>query len=89
MPSNLTIDDYSPLIQYKGQWFDYFNTSINLDPNVEKYSDTSFHSSFTNGSTLSVVIMGTIMYLSTVNRDGGLTDGRDYNRAEPMGFIKS
>ncbi|KAG8770585.1 hypothetical protein FRC12_004177, partial [Ceratobasidium sp. 428] len=51
MPSNFTIDDYSPLIQYKGQWFDYFNTSINLDANVGKYRDTSFHSSFTNGST--------------------------------------
>ncbi|KDN35018.1 hypothetical protein RSAG8_11961, partial [Rhizoctonia solani AG-8 WAC10335] len=32
MPSNVTVDDYSPLIEYQGQWLDSFNLSSSVDP---------------------------------------------------------
>ncbi|CEL62815.1 hypothetical protein RSOLAG1IB_10499 [Rhizoctonia solani AG-1 IB] len=47
------IADYSPLIQYQPRWTDSSNLTARADPNVNKYSGASFHSTQTNGSTAS------------------------------------
>ncbi|KAG8770584.1 hypothetical protein FRC12_004176 [Ceratobasidium sp. 428] len=68
MPSNFTVDDYSPLIQYRGQWYDSFNISLDLDPFARRYRDNSFHSSFTNGSTASLTFKGIAVYIFGAKR---------------------
>ncbi|KAG8773556.1 hypothetical protein FRC12_002464 [Ceratobasidium sp. 428] len=68
MPSNFTVDDYSPLIQYRGQWYDSFNISLDLDPFARRYQDNSFHSSFTNGSTATLTFKGIAVYIFGAKR---------------------
>lgn len=51
MPSNISVSHYLPLIQYEGQWESSFNKSS--DPSLSRYESRSFHSSMTNGSTVS------------------------------------
>lgn len=66
MLSNVTIDDYSPLIQYKGEWVDAFNSPY--DPYVSRYSNRSFHCSRTNGSTAFFSFRGTAVYIFGAKR---------------------
>jgi len=68
MPSNITIDDYSPLIQYNGQWLDSFNLSLSIDPNARRYQGNSFHSSQTNGSTAMLTFKGIAVYIFGAKR---------------------
>ncbi|CAE6450072.1 unnamed protein product [Rhizoctonia solani] len=68
MPSNVTVDDYSPLINYQGQWLDSFNLSSSVDPFVNKYKESSFHSSQTNGSTATFEFRGIAIYIFGAKR---------------------
>ncbi|QRW12126.1 hypothetical protein RhiLY_11125 [Ceratobasidium sp. AG-Ba] len=58
MPQILDIDDYSPLIQYGGEWHDSSNISPSLDPNGHLYRDGTFHSTQINGSTATITFRG-------------------------------
>jgi hypothetical protein len=51
MPSYMLLDDYSPLIKYRGEWSDSYN--LTLDPATPLYNELSFHSSQENGATVS------------------------------------
>jgi hypothetical protein len=51
MPYNITIDDLSPLITYKGQWLDSYK--LTGDPYTDRYWGESFHSSQTDGAQVS------------------------------------
>jgi hypothetical protein len=53
MPYNVTIDDISPLITYKGQWTDAYRLAA--DPYTDRYLGQSFHSSMTDGSQVSTL----------------------------------
>ncbi|KAG8702509.1 hypothetical protein FRC08_003445 [Ceratobasidium sp. 394] len=68
MPSNITIDDYSPLIQYNGQWLDSFNLSLTIDPLARSYQGNSFHSSETNGTTATLTFKGIAVYIFGAKR---------------------
>ncbi|KAG8702612.1 hypothetical protein FRC08_003385 [Ceratobasidium sp. 394] len=68
MPSNITIDDYSPLIQYNGQWLDSFNLSLTIDPQARRYQGNSFHSSQTNGTTATLTFKGIAVYIFGAKR---------------------
>ena len=66
MPSNFTVDDFTPLIEYSGQWLDSFN--LKDDPFTSRYRDSSFHSSRTDGSTAKFVFRGTGVYIFGAKR---------------------
>ncbi|KAF8598676.1 hypothetical protein BDV93DRAFT_609693 [Ceratobasidium sp. AG-I] len=66
MPSNSSVDDYSPLIQYDGQWLDSFNLSG--DPFTSHYKDSSFHSSKTNNSKATFEFKGIGVYIFGAKR---------------------
>ncbi|QRV82730.1 transmembrane protein [Ceratobasidium sp. AG-Ba] len=66
MPYNVTIDDLSPLITYKGQWTDAYKTPN--DPYVDRYWGESFHSSLTDGSQMSITFNGTAIYIFGAKR---------------------
>ncbi|KAG8702611.1 hypothetical protein FRC08_003384 [Ceratobasidium sp. 394] len=68
MPSNITIDDYSPLIQYNGQWLDSFNLSLTIDPQARRYQGNSFHSSETNETTATLTFKGIAVYIFGAKR---------------------
>ena len=50
MPYNVTIDDLSPLITYKGQWDDSYKSG---DPYTNLYLGSSFHATQSDGSQVS------------------------------------
>ena len=66
MPYNVTIDDISPLITWKGQWTDAYNTAA--DPNTGRYLGRTFHSSLTDGSQASITFNGTAIYIFGAKR---------------------
>lgn len=68
MPSNLTVDDFSPIIQYNGQWLDSSNLTRAQDPFASRYRDGTFHSSQTNGSTATISFKGTEVYIFGAKR---------------------
>ncbi|KIP02359.1 hypothetical protein PHLGIDRAFT_298614 [Phlebiopsis gigantea 11061_1 CR5-6] len=55
---NLTIDDASPIILYKGDWVD----SLQSDPFLSSYANGTFHSTNTSGNA-SFLFNGTAIYL--------------------------
>ncbi|KAG9080906.1 hypothetical protein FRC06_006006 [Ceratobasidium sp. 370] len=66
MPYNITIDDISPLITYKGQWLDSYKLAA--DPFTNRYWGESFHSSQTDGSQASITFNGTAIYIFGAKR---------------------
>ncbi|CAE6437666.1 unnamed protein product [Rhizoctonia solani] len=95
MPSNVTVDDYSPLINYRGQWLDSFNLT-EVDPFVHLYKESSFHSSRTDGSTATFEFRGIAVYIYGAKRgnhgyynvsvDGGISQRFDgYAPTQPDG----
>ncbi|KAG8729331.1 hypothetical protein FRC10_004062, partial [Ceratobasidium sp. 414] len=66
MPYNITIDDISPLITYKGQWLDSYKLAA--DPFTNRYWGDSFHSSQTDGSQASITFNGTAIYIFGAKR---------------------
>ncbi|KAG8702610.1 hypothetical protein FRC08_003383 [Ceratobasidium sp. 394] len=68
MPYNVTIDDISPLITYKGQWVDSYKLAAAIDPFANRYWGETFHSSDTNGSQMSLTFNGTAVYIFGAKR---------------------
>lgn len=66
MPYNITIDDLSPLITYRGQWTDSYKSTS--DPFTNRYWGQSFHSSNTDGSQASITFNGTAIYIFGAKR---------------------
>ncbi|KAG8699192.1 hypothetical protein FRC09_006768, partial [Ceratobasidium sp. 395] len=66
MPYNITIDDLSPLITYTGQWTDAYKSTA--DPYTDRYWGESFHSSYTDGSQMSLTFNGTAIYIFGAKR---------------------
>ncbi|CAE6501456.1 unnamed protein product [Rhizoctonia solani] len=96
MPSNVTVDDYSPLIDYQGQWLDSYNLPPSVDPFAKRYRESSFHSSRTDGSTARLQFRGIAIYIFGAKRgnhgfysvsvDGGTPERFDgYAPTQPDG----
>ncbi|CAE6437706.1 unnamed protein product [Rhizoctonia solani] len=66
MPYNVTIDDISPLITYKGQWTDAYRLAA--DPYTNRYLGQTFHSSRTDGSQASFKFNGTAVWIFGAKR---------------------
>ncbi|QRV82729.1 transmembrane protein [Ceratobasidium sp. AG-Ba] len=95
MPYNVTIGDISPIFTFKGQWTEFFGSGS--DPYIDRYWGSSFHSSFTAGSQVSVTFNGTAIYIFgakrvnhghyTVKIDNGQAQRFDgYAPAQPDGI---
>ncbi|KAF8598670.1 hypothetical protein BDV93DRAFT_478274 [Ceratobasidium sp. AG-I] len=65
MPYNVTIDDLSPLITYKGQWDDSYKSG---DPYTNRYLGESFHATQSDGSQASFTFNGTAVYIFGAKR---------------------
>ncbi|QRV82733.1 hypothetical protein RhiJN_10748 [Ceratobasidium sp. AG-Ba] len=66
MPYNVTIDDISPLITYKGQWADAFNSTVDIF--TGRYLGRTFHTTQVNGDQAFFQFNGTAVYVFGAKR---------------------
>ncbi|KAB5593174.1 hypothetical protein CTheo_3404 [Ceratobasidium theobromae] len=67
MLSNLTIDDFSPIIQYDASWTDGYKSPY--DEFVDRYQGGTFHCTSVNGSTATIAFRGTAIYIYGAKRN--------------------
>ncbi|KAJ7071988.1 hypothetical protein C8F01DRAFT_1361438 [Mycena amicta] len=85
MPSNYTIDDISPLINYSGSW----SAGNKTDPSSSQYSNNgTFTVSSTKGDSASLIFTGTQVWIFGAKRDnhGGYTIKLDGKSSDHDGF---
>ncbi|KAF8672027.1 hypothetical protein RHS04_07942 [Rhizoctonia solani] len=67
MPRNLTLDDYSPLIQYDSSWFDG-NTTTHQDDAIRYYQNSTFRCTNVSGAKVTISFRGSAFYIYGAKR---------------------
>ncbi|CAE6454967.1 unnamed protein product [Rhizoctonia solani] len=68
MPYNITVKNIYSMITYSGRWAEYASSSPNKDTMLNRYQNSSFHSSQTAGDSITIKFNGTAIYIYGAKR---------------------